>query len=98
MALLLPVADGKCRKWFRSIQAKEDIDIEPGIAPRDLYQYEYWGKQLIRLKEVYDKTEPRTFKQWWFDKRKPNQRYTFWIAMAALIIALLFGLTQTITG
>jgi Ni/Fe-hydrogenase subunit HybB-like protein len=37
-------------------------------------------------------------RQWILDKRKPNQRYTFWIAVIALFLALVFGLIQSVTG
>lgn len=54
--------------------------------------------KLIELKDEYDRTEPATWKQWIIDKRRPNQRYTFWIAVAALVLGLVFGLIQTVTG
>jgi Ni/Fe-hydrogenase subunit HybB-like protein len=52
----------------------------------------------MELRDEYERTEPTTMRQWMLDKRKPNQRYTFWIAVIALFFALVFGLIQSVTG
>ena len=86
---------------MRKVRRREDIDLETGKLPatsRDIAQYPYWGTHLRELLDEYDRTEPTTVKQWIVDKRNPNQRYTFWIAVVALTLALVFGLIQSITG
>jgi len=101
IALLFPFSDLNSRKWIRRVQKSDNVDIEAGLIPsaaRNIRQYRYWREQLLLLKEAYDMTEPTSLRQWFFDKRKLNQRYTFWIGVAALILALLFGLIQSITG
>jgi len=85
----------------RRMQRNENLDLEAGRippAPRNISQYRYWGPQLLALKEEYDSTEPTTIRQWLFDKRRPNQRYTFWIAVTALVLTLVLGLIQSVTG
>jgi Ni/Fe-hydrogenase subunit HybB-like protein len=52
----------------------------------------------MELRDEYERTEPTTVRQWILDKRKPNQRYMFWIAVIALFLALVFGLIQSVTG
>jgi Ni/Fe-hydrogenase subunit HybB-like protein len=54
--------------------------------------------KAARTKEEFDKSEPTTLKQWVLNKRRPNRRYTFLIAVAALALALTFGLIQSVTG
>ncbi|KAF9894929.1 hypothetical protein FE257_004551 [Aspergillus nanangensis] len=101
ISLLIPFSNLECRKWMRKTRIKAGLDIEEGRLPivsRDISQYPYWGRQLLELRDEYDRTEPTTLKQWFRDKRNPNQRYTFWIAAIALSLALLFGLIQSITG
>jgi hypothetical protein len=91
----------KCRRWVHQVQKKENPDLEAGLfppAPRDISKYKYWGPRLLELKEEFDESEPTTLKQWILDTRRPNQRYTFLIAVAALALALTFGLIQSITG
>ncbi|PLN80489.1 hypothetical protein BDW42DRAFT_186068 [Aspergillus taichungensis] len=101
IALLFPAAHLECRQWLQGAQGRENVGLEAGLllrAPRDLRNYRYWGQRLRELKDEYDRTEPTTIRQWVLDKRKPNQRYTFWIAVAALALALVFGLIQSVTG
>lgn len=86
---------------MRKARRQEDIEIKAGTLPattRDIAQYPYWGRRFLEIRDEYDHTEPTTVKQWIVDKRKPNQRYTFWIAVVALVLALVFGLIQSITG
>lgn len=86
---------------MRKARRREDIDLEPGTLPvtsRTITQYPYWGRQLLELLDEYDRTEPTTAKQWIAGKRKPNQRYTFWIAVVALALALVLGFIQSVTG
>ncbi|KAJ5808587.1 hypothetical protein N7474_009856 [Penicillium riverlandense] len=101
LSLLFPSSNLKCQRWLRKARRREDIDLEAGLLPatsRTITQYPYWGRQLLELRDEYDRTEPTTVKQWIADKRNPNQRYTFWIAVVALALALVFGFIQSVTG
>jgi hypothetical protein len=65
---------------------------------RDIGNFKYWHDRLVILKEGFDSTEPRPVGQWWFDKRKRVQWYTFWIAATVLVLTVFFGLVQSIEG
>ncbi|KAJ5930824.1 hypothetical protein N7466_006317 [Penicillium verhagenii] len=101
LSLLIPSSNLKCQRWIRKAHRKSVIDLEMGQLPatsRDVADFTFWGRQLLELRNEYDRTEPTTLRQWILDKRKPNQRYTFWIAVIALFLGLLFGLIQSVTG
>lgn len=101
LSLLIPSSNLKCQRWIRKARRQDEIDLEAAYLPptsRDLDDFPYWGRQLMELRDEYERTEPTTVRQWILDKRKPNQRYTFWIAVIALFLALVFGLIQSVTG
>ncbi|KAL5041860.1 hypothetical protein BDW71DRAFT_191101 [Aspergillus fruticulosus] len=101
IALIFPPTNINCRKWIRKARKEDKIDLEANIKPgetRDLKSYHYWELRLLAIIEEYDRTEPTSLRQWAVDKRRPNQRYTFWIAVTALALALVFGLIQSVTG
>ncbi|KAJ5390115.1 uncharacterized protein N7496_001183 [Penicillium cataractarum] len=101
LSLLIPSSNLKCQRWIRKARRQDEIDLEAAYLPptsRDLADFPYWGRQLMELRDEYERTEPTTMRQWILDKRKPNQRYTFWIAVIALFLALVFGLIQSVTG
>jgi hypothetical protein len=60
--------------------------------------FRYWHDRFVILKQVLDDTEPSTVKQWWRDRRKRVQWYTFWVAAMVLALAVLFGLVQCVEG
>ncbi|KAJ5116688.1 hypothetical protein N7456_001036 [Penicillium angulare] len=101
LSLLIPSSNLKCQSWIRKARRQDGIDLEAAYLPptsRDLADFPYWGCHLMELRDEYERTEPTTVRQWILDKRKPNQRYTFWIAVIALFLALVFGLIQSVTG
>ncbi|KAL4984187.1 hypothetical protein BDW68DRAFT_167546 [Aspergillus falconensis] len=101
IALIFPPTNINCRRWIRKARKEDRIDLEANIIPgetRDLKSYHYWELRLLAIIEEYDRTEPTSLRQWAVDKRRPNQRYTFWIAVIALALALVFGLIQSVTG
>ena len=65
---------------------------------RNIRNFKYWHDRLIILKEVFDDAEPRTIRQWWYDRRKRVQWYTFWVAALVLVLTVFFGLVQSIEG
>lgn len=65
---------------------------------RQIEKFVYWHDRLVILKQVFDEAEPSTIKQWWNDRRKKVQWYTFWVAALVLALTIFFGLIQCIEG
>ena len=65
---------------------------------RVLDDYQYWQERLQIIIEAYNKSEPKALPQWWYDRRNKVQWYTFWIAALILVLTIVFGLIQSITG
>jgi hypothetical protein len=65
---------------------------------RQLNTFEFWHDRLAILKDVFDDAEPSTIAQWWQDRRRRVQWYTFWVAVLVLILTILFGIIQSIEG
>jgi len=103
MALLFPYEGSphmRC-SWYKRIRRGAEPDVEPGLATspsRDPKDYQYWGERLINIQRAFDTSKPGTFRQWFYDKRDGNQFYTFWFAVLAIILTLVFGLIQSVTG
>lgn len=68
------------------------------VEERQINNFEYWHDRLVILKQAFDEAEPRNMKQWWHDKRKRVQWYTFWVAIMVLMLTVFFGLVQSIEG
>lgn len=104
LGLLLPTTDPRSRKWFSKKQKEFDLDPKAGSygplkAPaRQIDNFHYWRDRLIILKQTFDDSEPRTVSLWWHDDRKKVQWYTFWIAALVLLLTIVFGLIQSISG
>lgn len=101
MSILFPYAEISSKTWQRRVKAKADVDIETGIAcntPRELDHYQYWRDRLRIIQSTYDTTTPTRLRQWFYDRRDSNRFYTFWFALVAICLTLLFGLIQSITG
>jgi hypothetical protein len=99
--LLLPRSDTNCARWLRKQQKNHFIDsalsdLEP--AKRNISCYSFWRERLDILEEEFTESEPRTLSQWWFDRRKRVQWYTFWVAILVLALTIFFGIAQTATG
>lgn len=90
--------------WYRKQQKKYRLDCEAIQCPRlrsedrRIDTFYYWRERLCILKQLYDDAEPSTLTQWWFDRRKGPQWYTFWVAVAVLILTIFFGIIQSIEG
>ena len=50
------------------------------------------------LKQAFDDSEPDTIASWWYDDRKKVQWYTFWVAALVLLLTVVFGLIQSVSG
>ncbi|KAJ5668862.1 hypothetical protein N7462_009932, partial [Penicillium macrosclerotiorum] len=101
LSLLIPRSNLKCQRCILKCRRKAAIDLEAGQLPstsRDIASFPFWSHQLLELREEYDRTEPTTVRKWVVDKRKPNQRYMFWIVVIALFLVLVFGLIQSVAS
>ncbi|KAK0736766.1 hypothetical protein B0T21DRAFT_384183 [Apiosordaria backusii] len=100
--LLFPANDKPLQKWVRPLLSSTD-QVDSRIATcgtlrselRHIEKFSYWRDRLIILKEVFDEAEPSTLSQWWWDRRKRVQWYTFWIAVLVLTLGLIFGIIQS---
>jgi hypothetical protein len=104
LALLFPQYDKKSCKWFRAQQQKSGLDSQAcGVAhltaeERQIENFMFWHDRIGILKQVFDEAEPSTIAQWWRDRRRRVQWYTFWVAFVVLALTILFGLIQSIEG
>ena len=102
--LLCPSNDTKSRKWFE--KKRREISLDPKVgscmnlnaAERQTQSFYFWRDRLIVLKQAFDDSEPRTLSMWWRDDRKKVQWYTFWVAALVLLLTIVFGLVQSISG
>ena len=104
LALLFPQTDATSRKWLRKICKLNQLDsglLKVGSLKADdrqIERFHYWRDRLVVLKQVFDDAEPRGLSQWWYDRRRGVQWYTFWLAALILILAVVFGVIQSIEG
>lgn len=101
VALLFPLAETSHKNWHRRVRKRADVDVEAGVAantPRNLDHYWFWRERLDAIQSHYDQTAPKKLRQWVHDRRDSNRFYTFWLAVTAIVLTLLFGLIQSVTG
>jgi hypothetical protein len=51
---------------------------------RQIKNFAFWHERLGILKQFFDEAEPRIIAQWWRDRRRLVQLYTFWVAATAV--------------
>ncbi|RDW91017.1 hypothetical protein BP5796_02182 [Coleophoma crateriformis] len=104
LALLFPQTDRDTRNWFRKQSSIRNIDSKAmkcgrlRMQDRRIESFYYWHDRLVDLKQFFDEAEPSTISQWWFDRRKRVQWYTFWVAALVLALTVIFGLVQCVEG
>ncbi|KAK0117887.1 hypothetical protein ONS95_012206 [Cadophora gregata] len=110
LALLLPEHDKDIERWFSSDEAKlqkrRKLPLDPlarecgqlKVEERQIDNFQYWHDRLVILKQVFDEAEPRNIKQWWRDRRRRVQWYTFWVAAMVLALTVFFGTVQSVEG
>jgi hypothetical protein len=102
LALLLPEYDQDTARWFKKKQSELGLDPRARrqgqlkTEQRQINHFKFWHDRLIVIKQFFNDSEPRTFKQWWFDDRKRVQ--WFWVAIVVVVSAILFGIIQCIKG
>jgi hypothetical protein len=65
--------------------------------PPNLADFEHWRDRLLELHQIFN-APPVGWTQIWTDRRNPLQWYTFWLAIAILILTVFFGLISSITS
>jgi len=108
IALLFPQSDIDLVRWYKRIQTAEGLTQELDqeavrsgtLLPKNrrIEKFDFWRERLINLKQVFDESEPKGLKQWWYDRRKKVQWYTFWVAIVVLLLTVFFGFVQSIEG
>jgi len=92
------------KKWFTKLSLSKRLDskaIKCGrlrAKDRHIGNSPFWHDQFVILKQVFDEAEPTNLSQWWCDRRKRVQWYTFWVAALVLALTIFFGLIQCIEG
>ncbi|OJD35266.1 uncharacterized protein BKCO1_1800016 [Diplodia corticola] len=102
--LLFPSSDPKVRLWYEKHRREHGLD--PSAAKhgslraedRIIDNFYYWKDRICILKQEFDEGTPKTFRQWWCDRRSGPQWYTFWIAIVVLVLTVFFGLIQSLEG
>jgi len=90
LSLLLPQYDKQSCKWFKAQQMKHGLDPRASATghltteERQIENFSFWHDRLGILKRVFDEAEPSTIVQWWCDRRRRVQWYTFWVAATVL--------------
>lgn len=91
------------QEWFRS-HSKNNIDpsaARQAVCSWRVRDYTYWRQRLLRLEKEYEASSPRTFAQWWRDKRRRREWLPFWITVSGValaVLALLLTFISTVTG
>jgi hypothetical protein len=104
VALLLPSSDKDVKAWFKKLSSSQNFDSTAikccplRAEDRRIENFEFWRDRIVILKQFFDEAEPRTLSQWWHDRRKGVQWYTFWIAALILALTIFFGLIQSLEG
>lgn len=106
LALLFPQKDPQTKRWLSSQLDTEGKPLDTALSKcgslhteeRRFESFSFWRDRLIILKEAYDESRPKTLSQWWFDRRNGEQWYTFWIAVLVFVVAITFGVIQSVEG
>jgi hypothetical protein len=104
LSLLFPRYDKRSCKWFKAQQWKAGLESRACAAghltteERQIENVTFWHDRLGILKQVFDEAEPSTIAQWWCDRRRRVQWYTFWVAAVVLALTIFFGMVQCIEG
>ncbi|KAL8950887.1 MAG: hypothetical protein Q9222_003104 [Ikaeria aurantiellina] len=104
MALLIPSNESYSRRWFKKRLKGLALDPKAGAYPalstsaRQIEKFHYWRDRLIILKQAFDDTDIDGFRSLWYDDRIRVQWYTYWVAVAVLLLTIIFGFIQSVTG
>lgn len=99
--LILPVTRPDCNAWIGKVA--ESYSIDPNISLREgitlnSVNFLHWGYRLATLSEIFDRSIPSTFTQFWFDRRDMSKWWGFWMIVITVFLTVLFGLIQSVAG
>jgi hypothetical protein len=104
LALLFPCHDSKVKSWYQKEAKRFKLDQNAirgkplKTEDRQLETFEYWNERMEILKDIFDDAEPNNVFQWWQDRRRKVQWYTFWVAVLVLVLTIFFGVIQSVEG
>ena len=84
---------------LQSQQPKIRFDLEePYNGPRalDVFGYDIWRDRLLAVHDQVYVAPPASWKQLRRDKRNPAQYWTFWIALAILVLTIVTTLATVV--
>ena len=101
LALLYPRINTDCTVLLR--RESQDLDLDPNLrtlapATRQVQDYHHWREELLTIWEVFDRSQPSNFLQWWYDRRNIVQWWTFWVAFVVLALTIFFGLISSVAS
>jgi len=100
----LPSTDNEVKLWFKKLSSSQHLDFTAikccslRAEDRRIENFEFWHDRIVILKQFFDEAEPQTISQWWHDRRKGVQWYTFWLAALILGLTIIFGLISSLEG
>jgi hypothetical protein len=105
LALLFDPTGNTTSKRTRRLEKKHHVDLEAAIHTLihsddrlDLRTYPFWQERLREICKVYEAAQPKTLRQWWFDRRDRFNWATFWAAFVVFCLTLVFGVISAVTG
>ena len=57
----------------------------------------YWRDRIAEI-HAESQSDPTNWKLMWRDRRHPLQWYTFWFAVAVLVLTVIFGTISSVTA
>ena len=96
LSILFPNWDLRTERFLRNSQNTQLYDY-PFEYPchAHLNEFWHWRDRLARIHHEFQSPGPG-WRQLWSDRRNPLQWYTFWFAVAILILTLIFGIATTV--
>ena len=99
LALLFPRTNTECTVLLRNESRNLDANLRTLTpATRHVQEYDYWRDNLLTVWEVFERSQPSTVLQWWYDRRNIVQWWTFWVAFIVLTLTIIFGLISSVAS
>ena len=99
LALLFPRINTECTVLLRNESRNLDANLRTLTpATRHVQEYDYWRDNLLTVWEVFERSQPSTVLQWWYDRRNIVQWWTFWVAFVILTLTIIFGLISSVAS
>ena len=99
LALLFPRINTDCTVLLRNESQNLDANLRT-LAPasRHVQEYDYWRDNLLTMWEVFERSQPSSVLQWWYDRRNIVQWWTFWVAFVILTLTIFFGMISSVAS